>query len=67
MKSLLLCMHEVRKRAKIRDRYNQASHLTQDTNGKVTTSQQDITNKGQEQSDLGAYCLQTRLHKNISR
>ena len=37
--------HKVRKRAKIRNRYNQAPHLTQDTYGKVTTSQLDITNK----------------------
>ena len=29
---------KVRKRAKIRNRYNQAPRLTQDTNGKVTTS-----------------------------
>ena len=28
---------KVRKRTKIRNRYNQAPHLTQDTNGKVTT------------------------------
>ena len=27
---------KVRKRARIRNRYNQAQHLTQDTNGKVT-------------------------------
>ena len=40
--------HKVRKRAKIRNRYNQAPHLTQDTNGKVTTSQLDITNESQE-------------------
>ena len=33
---------EVRKRAKIRNRYNEAPHLTQDTNGKVTMSQLDI-------------------------
>ena len=39
---------EVRKRAKIMNRYNQALHLTQDTNGKVTTSQLDITNESQE-------------------
>ena len=32
------------KRTKIRNRYNQAPHLTQDTNGKVTTSQLDIIN-----------------------
>ena len=36
---------KVRKRAKIRNRYNQAP---QDTNGKVTTSQLDITNESQE-------------------
>ena len=40
----------VRKRAKIRNRYNQAPHLTQDTNGKVTTSQLDTTNESQEVS-----------------
>ena len=36
---------KVRKRANARNRYNQASHLTQDTNGKVTTSLSDITNE----------------------
>ena len=39
---------KVRKRTKIRNRYNQAPHLTQDTNGNVTTSQLDITNESQE-------------------
>ena len=39
---------KVRRMAKIRNRYNQAPHLTQDTNGKVTTSQLDITNESQE-------------------
>ena len=34
---------EVRKREKIRNRYNQVPHLTQDTNGKVTNSQLDVT------------------------
>ena len=36
---------KVRKSAKIRNRYNQVPHLTQDTNGKVTHSQLDITNE----------------------
>ena len=45
---------EVRKRAKIRNRYNQAPHLTQDTNGKVTTSQLDIINESQEVSPFPA-------------
>ena len=37
-------------RANIRNRYNQAPHLTQDLNGKMTTSQLDITNESQEVS-----------------
>ena len=35
-------------RTKIRNRYNQAPHLTEDTNRKVTTSQLDINNVSQE-------------------
>ena len=45
---------EVRKRAQIRNRYNQAPHLTKDTNGKVKTSQLDITNESQEVSPFPA-------------
>ena len=41
-------LNKVRKRAKIRNLYNQAPHLTQDTNGKVTTSQLDVANESQE-------------------
>ena len=54
---LLLYFHiTVRKnfKAKIRNRYNQAPHLTQDTNGKVTNSQLDITNESQEVSPFPA-------------
>ena len=36
---------KVSKGAKIRNRYNQVLHLTQDTNGKVTISQLDTTNE----------------------
>ena len=36
------------------DRYNQVPHLTQDTNGKVTNSQLDITNESQEVSPFPA-------------
>ena len=39
-----------RKRAKNRNRYNQAPHSTQDTNAEATTSQLDITNESQEAS-----------------
>ena len=38
----------------IRNRYNQAPRLTQDTNGKVTTSILDITNESQEVSPFPA-------------
>ena len=42
------------KGAKIRNRYNQVPHLTQDTNGKVTNSQLDTTNESQEGSPFPA-------------
>ena len=42
------CSLKVSKSAKIRNRYNQVPHLTQDTNGKVTNSQLDTTNESQE-------------------
>ena len=45
---------KVRKRAKIRNRCNQVSHLTQDTNGKVTNLQLGITNERQEVSPFPA-------------
>ena len=44
----------IRKRAKIKNLHNQASHLTQDTNGKVATSQLDIKNECQEVSPFPA-------------
>ena len=39
---------------KKKHRYTQAPHLTQDTNGKVITSQLDITNESQD----GRFCSQ---------
>ena len=47
-------LKKVRERVKIRNRYNQAPHLTQNTNGKVTTSHLDITNERQEVSPFPA-------------
>ena len=41
---------KVSKGAKIRNRYNQVPHLTQDTNGKVINLQLDTTNESQEVS-----------------
>ena len=40
---LVFISEKVRKRANIRNRYNQAPQLTQDTNGKLTMSQLDIS------------------------
>ena len=48
------------KGAKIRNRYNQVSHLTQDTNGKVTNSQLDTTNDSQEVNPFPGTYKQTR-------
>ena len=45
---------KVKKRAKTRNQYNQAPHLTQNTNGKATTSQPDTTNESQEVSPFPA-------------
>ena len=45
---------EVIKGAKIRNRYNQVPHLTQDTNGKVTNSKLDTTNESQVVSPFQA-------------
>ena len=47
-------VHEVRKMAKIRNRYNQAPDLTQDTNGKASPSQLDTTIESQEVSPFPA-------------
>ena len=46
--------HLSEKGGKLRNRYNQAPHLTQDTNGKVTTAQLDITNESQEVNHFSA-------------
>ena len=45
---------KLRKRTKIRNRYNQAPHMTHDTNGKVTNSQLNITTESQEVSPFPA-------------
>ena len=45
---------KVSKGAKIRNRYNQVPHLTQDTNGKMTNSQLYTTNESQEVSPFPA-------------
>ena len=54
---------KVSKDAKIRNRYNQVPHLTQDTNGKVTNSQLYTTNKSQEVSPFPAGDHKAQINK----
>ena len=51
---LVKMLIKVSKGAKIRNRYNQVPHLTQDTNGKVTNSQLDTTHESKEVSPFPA-------------
>ena len=58
---------KVSKVAKIRNRYNQVPHLTQDTNGKITNSQPDTTNESQEVSQqVTTKHIETDAHKDIA-
>ena len=54
----LLCgsndVKKSKKEGKDQERYNQVPHMTQDTKGKVTNSQIDITNESQEVSPFPA-------------
>ena len=56
---------KVSKGAKIRNRYNQVPHLTQDTNGKVTNSQLDTTNECQEVSHFPAGDHKAHINRRI--
>ena len=58
---------EVSKGAKIRNRYNQVPHLTQDTNGKVTNSQIDTTNESQEVSPFPAGDHKAHINRRAQR
>ena len=59
--------NKVSKGAKIRNRYNQVPHLTQDTNGKVTNSQLDTTNESQEVSPFPAGDHKAHINRRIQR
>ena len=58
---------QVSKGAKIRNRYNQVPHLTQDTNGKVTNSQLDTTNESQEVSPFPAGDYMAHINRRVQR
>ena len=55
------------KGAKIRNRYNQVPHLTQDTNGKVTNSQLYTTNESQEVSPFPAGDHKAQINRRAQR
>ena len=56
---------KVSKGAKIRNRYNQVPHLTQDTNGKATNSWLDTTNESQEVSSFPAGDHKAHINRRI--
>ena len=58
---------KVSKGAKIRNRYNQVPHLTQDTNGKVTNSQLYTTNESQEVSPFPAGDHKAQINRRAQR
>ena len=61
---------KVRKRAKIRNQYNQAPHLTQDTNGKVSTSQLYIKTRAKRSAlsqQVTTRHQQTGMHESITK
>ena len=64
---LLTLLRNVSKGAKIRNRYNQVPHLTQDTNGKVTNSQLDTTNESQEVSPFPAGDDKAHINRRAQR
>ena len=66
VKKILICI-KIRKRAKIRNRYNQVPHLTHDTNGKVADSQLDITNESQEVSPFPAGNHKTTINRSARK
>ena len=63
----LFVISKVSKAAKIRNRYNQVPHLTQDTNGKVTNSQLDTTDKSQEVSPFQAGDHKTHINRRTQK
>ena len=58
---------KVSKGVKIRNRYNQVPHLTQDTNGKVTNSQFYTINESQEFSPFPAGDHKAQINRRAQR
>ena len=58
---------QISKGAKIRNRYNQVPHLTQENNGKVTNSQLDTTNESQEVSPFPAGDYKAHINRRAQK
>ena len=58
---------QVSKGTKIRNRYNQVPHLTQDTNGKVANSQLNTTNESQEVIPFPADAHKAHINRRAQR
>ena len=58
---------KVGKGAKTSNRYNKVPHMTQDTNGKVTNSQLDTTNKSKEVSPFPAGDDKAQINRRAQR
>ena len=58
---------KVSKGAKIRNRYNQVQHLTQDTNGKVINLQLDTRNESKEVSPFPAGDHKAHINRRVQR
>ena len=65
--SSILQYDKVNKGAKIRNRYNQVPHLTQDTNGKAKNSEFDTTNENQEFSPFSAGDHKALINRHLQR
>ena len=64
----VISMHfRVSNGAKIRNRYNQEPHLTQDTNGKVTNSRSDTLNESQGVSPFPAGDHKAHINRHAQR
>ena len=65
--SSVFANNKVSKGTKIRTRYNQVPHLTQDTNGKVTNSKLDTTNESQMVSPFPAGDHKAQINRRAQR
>ena len=63
----ILTRNKVSKGVKIKNRYSQVPHLTQDTNGKVTNSQLYTTNESQEVSTFQAGVHKAQINRRTQR